>query len=381
MGWQGMTKLAADSKEATGVSAQIAEVTVSAYTIPTDKPEADGTFRWTSTTIVLAHVRAANQCGLGYSYTHESAAALVKFLGEKIKGRDAGDPPATWRTLTEAVRNMGREGIAANAISALDTALWDLKAKLLNISLAQLFGRFREEVPIYGSGGFTSYTDRDLREQLAGWVERDGCRFVKMKIGSEPARDPERVRQAKDAIGDRALFVDANGAFSPKQALALAEVMADECDVRWFEEPVSSDDLAGLALLRRHAPPRMEIAAGEYGYDIDYFRRMLAAEAVDVQQADVTRCMGYTGFLQAAACCEAFHTDLSGHCAPALHLPVMCAAPRVRHLEWFHDHVRIEHMLFDGSPTPRNGTIRPDLSRAGHGLVLKTKDAERFRVA
>ena len=124
----------------------------------------------------------------------------------------------------------------------------------------------------------------------------------------------------------------------------------------------------------------MEVAAGEYAYDIDYVRRMLGAEAVDVQQADATRCGGYTGFLQAAALCEAHHIDLSAHCAPALHLPVACAAPRLRHLEWFHDHVRIEQMLFDGAPVVNDGAIRPDLSRPGIGIAFKRQDAARFAV-
>jgi L-alanine-DL-glutamate epimerase-like enolase superfamily enzyme len=202
-----------------------------------------------------------------------------------------------------------------------------------------------------------------------------------MKVGTHPERDLGRVKAAKEAIGDRALFVDANGAYHRKQALALARSFSDEADVRWFEEPVSSDDLAGLAFIRERAPARMEIAAGEYGYDTDYFRTMLSAGAVDVQQADATRCGGYTGFLQVGALCEAHHVDLSGHCGPSLHLPVACAVPRFRHLEWFHDHVRIEHMLFDGAPRPENGVIRPDLSRLGHGLEFKFKDAERFRVA
>jgi L-alanine-DL-glutamate epimerase-like enolase superfamily enzyme len=241
-----------------------------------------------------------------------------------------------------------------------------------------LFGRFRDAVPIYGSGGFTTYSDDELREQLSGWVEQDGCHWVKMKIGTHPERDPHRVAVAKRAIGERALFVDGNGAYTVKQALFLAEEFARQ-GVAWFEEPVSSDDLAGLALLRQRMPACMEIAAGEYGYTTDYFRQMLSAGAVDVQQADATRCQGFTGWMQVAALCEAFQTDLSGHCGPALHLHAACASPRFRHLEWFHDHVRIEHMLFDGAPVPRDGMIRPDLSRPGLGLEFKRQDAERYR--
>jgi L-alanine-DL-glutamate epimerase-like enolase superfamily enzyme len=281
--------------------------------------------------------------------------------------------------MLHAVRNLGREGLAATAISAVDAALWDLKAKLLELPLALLLGRARDEVAIYGSGGFTTYSDVTLSKQLADWVEQAGCRAVKMKIGANPEQDPSRVAAARKAIGGAELFVDANGAFSVNQALRMAQLVGDQ-DVRWFEEPVSSDDLSGLALLRRKSPPGMDIAAGEYAYTPDYVQRMLAAGAVDCQQADVTRVGGVTAFLRVGALCDAHHIDLSGHCAPAIHLHVACAAPRLRHLEWFHDHVRIERMLFDGAPAPKGGFIRPDLSRPGHGLEFRAADATRYAI-
>jgi L-alanine-DL-glutamate epimerase-like enolase superfamily enzyme len=330
---------------------------------------------------VVVEVEGGGAAGLGYTYAD---ASLVELIEEKLatpaKSCDALDPPAAWRAMQRAVRNIGRDGLTANAISAVDTALWDLKAKLLGLPLALLFGRYRDAVPIYGSGGFTTYSDEELRAQLGGWVADEGCAWVKMKVGSHPHDDPRRVAVAKSAIGDHALFVDGNGAYHVKQALDLADIFAREAEVRWFEEPVSSDDLAGLHRIRRRAPAVMEIAAGEYGYDTDYFRNMLSAGAVDVQQADVTRCGGFTAFLQVAALCEAHHIDLSGHCAPTLHLHAACAAPRFRHLEWFHDHVRIEHMLFDGAPVAKNGVIRPDLSRPGLGIDFKRQDAARFAV-
>ena len=359
--------------------APVTDVRARAYTIPTDKPEADGTFAWDSTTLVVVNVDGGGKTGLGYTYTHGSIVALIEStLKEVVVGTDAMDPPGAFAAMQRAVRNMGRQGLAATAISAVDAALWDLKAKLLEVPLCTLLGRVRKSVPIYGSGGFTTYSLEELKQQLTDWVERDGCRFVKMKIGTHPEVDPTRVAKAKIAIGENVtLFVDANGAYTTKQALAMAGVF-EAYRVGWFEEPVSSDDLAGLRLMRERAPPCMEIAAGEYGYDIDYYRHMLAVGAVDVVQADVTRCGGITGFLQVATLADAHHVDLSGHCAPALHLHAACAAPRLRHLEWFHDHVRIEHMLFDGAPVPKNGCIAPDLTRAGHGLTFRERDAERF---
>lgn len=361
-------------------AAPIGRVAARAYQIPTDAPEADGTFEWDSTVLVVVEIEAGGEAGLGYTYSDASITLLIeRTLTPVLAGRSAFDIAEANAALWRKVRNLGRSGLAATAISALDAALWDLKAKLLGVPVASLLGRCRETVPIYGSGGFTTYSDERLRSQLAGWVEQDGCRWVKMKIGSDPEHDPARVETARRAISEAGLFVDANGAYTATQALALAERFAAQ-GVLWFEEPVSSDDLNGLALVRERAPAGMDVAAGEYGYNLDDFRRWLSGPVVDVLQADATRCGGVTGFLQAAALCEPHHLDLSGHCAPAIHLHIACAAPRLRHLEWFHDHVRIEHMLFDGAPTPHNGVIAPDLTRPGFGLAFKDRDAERFRV-
>jgi L-alanine-DL-glutamate epimerase-like enolase superfamily enzyme len=363
-----------------GVS--IDSVRAQAFEIPTDKPEADGTIAWSSTTLVLVEISGGGGTGLGYTYSGASIVELISGkLASAIKGQDAFNPQAAWLAMQRSVRNLGREGLAATAISAVDAAIHDLKARLLGLPLFMMLGSYRSSVPVYGSGGFTTYSDRELQHQLGGWVADNGFSLVKMKVGSQPERDSERVKAAKHAIGEQAtLFVDANGAYRLQQAIELANDFAEQ-QVGWFEEPVSSDDLAGLRAVRRRLPAGMEVAAGEYAYTVDYVREMLQASAVDVQQADVTRCGGITAFLQIAAVCEAFHVDLSGHCAPAQHLHVACAAPRLRHLEWFHDHVRIEHMLFDGAPVPVNGTIRPDPSRPGNGLTFKRQDAARYAVA
>lgn len=361
------------------VEVAVEQLDVSVYTIPTDHPESDGTAHWKATTLVTVETHGGGQVGLGYTYGDPATGALIRdTFAPVVQGCDAMRVSASWRALSDASRNLGRPGLASMAIAAIDTALWDLKARLLELPLASLLDAEHDSVPIYGSGGFTSYTDELLADQLAGWVD-SGIPRVKMKIGREPSRDPARVRVAREAIGDEAeLFVDANGALSRKQALRLAREFAEQLDVRWFEEPVSSDDLAGLRLIRDHVP--LEIAAGEYGYTLDYFRRMLDAGAVDCLQADVTRCEGITGFLRVAALCETASIDLSAHCAPALHVHPCCAVGRLRHLEYFHDHVRIERMAFEGVLDPIDGELRPDLSRPGNGLELKRADAERYAI-
>jgi L-alanine-DL-glutamate epimerase-like enolase superfamily enzyme len=360
------------------VYSPIERVEVAAYRVPTEAPESDGTLTWSSTTMVVAHIHAGGRTGLGYTYADRSAATLIKDrLAELLVGGNAVDIPAHEASLVRAIRNLGRPGVCSSAISAVDAALWDLKARLFDVPLVTLLGAARSRVPLYGSGGFTSQTTEELCGQLGGWVS-SGFSRVKMKVGREPSADVGRVRAVRQAIGPHTeLFVDANGAYGRKQALAMAEAFA-EFGVRWFEEPVSSDDLAGLALMRNRGPAGMDVAAGEYGYDLPYFSRMLGAQAVDVLQADASRCGGPTGFLRVAALTDGLSVPLSAHTAPALHLPLCLAAPRLAHLEYFHDHVRIESLLFAGVQKPVEGELAADLGRAGFGLELKRKEAERF---
>jgi L-alanine-DL-glutamate epimerase-like enolase superfamily enzyme len=357
----------------------VEKLTARAFTVPTDAPEADGTLGWDATTVVVVEARAAGHIGVGYSYAAGAAAPLIsELLTEVLIGRDALSPQAAWVAMRSAVRNVGYPGVASSAISAVDVALWDLKARLLGVALSTLLGRVRKWVPVYGSGGFTTYSPAQMQRQLSDWVAR-GIGAVKMKVGSEPDRDAERVRHARGVIGDEVeLFVDANGAYSRKQALALAETFAREAGVSWFEEPVSSDDLDGLRLLRDRAPAGMEIAAGEYGYDLFYFRRMLEAGAVDVLQADVTRCGGITQLLQVGALCAARGLRLSAHTSPALHAHVCAAMEPLAHVEYFHDHARIEKLLFDGTLPLREGALCPDAAVPGMGLSLREGEAERY---
>jgi L-alanine-DL-glutamate epimerase-like enolase superfamily enzyme len=332
--------------------------------------------------MVLVELQASDGSrGLGYTYGSAAAAQLIhELLTDEVMNRPVDKVRAAWEAMIRAVRNVGRPGIAATAISAVDIALWDLKAKTYGRPLAQVLGQRRREVPVYGSGGFTSYSIAELQSQLADWAEQ-GFPRVKMKIGKDwgnrAEEDIERVAAARAAIGPTVeLFVDANGAYTTKQAIALADRMQG-LDVSYFEEPVSSDHLEQLARVRRRAS--MAIAAGEYAYDPWYVRDMLEAGAVDVQQADVTRCLGITGWLAAADVAYAFDVPFSGHCAPSVHAAAACAVPAIAHLEFFHDHARLEEMFFDGFLHPVDGFLRPNPTRPGLGLDLKRRDAERYR--
>jgi L-alanine-DL-glutamate epimerase-like enolase superfamily enzyme len=350
---------------------------VSAYEIPADEPESDGTMEWSSTTIVVVEAHAGGQTGLGYTYAPAAAGAVVEGqLAEAVRGTDALAPQSAHLAMGRALRNAGRPGIGFCALSAVDSALWDLKARLLGVALADLVGRAHDDVPIYGSGGFCSYSDARLAEQLGGWVA-DGITRVKMKLGREPERDPHRLDTARAAIGDEVdLYVDANGAFTAKEAILWGSRYYAEWGVVWFEEPVSSAEVEELRLVRERIEP--EVAAGEYAYVPRDFVNLLGA--VDCLQADVTRCGGVTGVLAAGGFAQAHGLDVSAHCAPQLSAHAFCGVPTRRHLEYFHDHVRIESMLFDGVLDPTGGALRPDSSRPGNGLELKRPDAERWAV-
>ncbi|MFZ3565579.1 enolase C-terminal domain-like protein [Streptomyces sp. BH097] len=367
-----------------GTCLPVEHLDVSAYTVPTDAPEADATLAWDSTTIVFVEARACGLTGIGWTYAPPAAADVVRHqLAPLVEGRDAFDTPAAHVAQCQGVRNAGRPGIASCAVSAVDLALWDLKARLMDLPLVRLLGAARDTVPVYGSGGFTTYHDSHLAAQLGGWVHGQHIPRVKIRIaeacGRAVPRDLQRVRRARQVIGEEAeLYVDAAGGYNRKQAVRVGEALVTH-GVGWFEEPVSCDDLTGLRLVRDALV--CDVTAGEYGYDLPYFARMIAAGAVDCLQVDVTRCGGITEFLRAASLAHAHGLEVSAHGAPHAHADVAACVPNLRHVEWFHDHVRIESMFFAGVLDPTGGTVRPGQNGPGNGLVLRSEEVEGYRVA
>ena len=363
--------------------ARVETLTTAAFTVPTDAPEADGTFAWSSTTLVLVRASSQGETGTGWTYAPAATTAIVEeALAPVVLGCPAMDVGGAWGSMVRHVRNSGRHGLVGYAISAVDVALWDLKARLLGLPLHRLLGAVRSDVPVYGSGGFTTYDDRQLSEQLTHWTVEQRIPRVKIKIGeswgSRVGRDVERMRQAREVVGaDVELFVDANGAYGAGQAIRVMDDVRD-LHVRWFEEPVSSDDLAGLREVRQHVSA--DVAAGEYVGDLYEARGLCASGAVDCLQLDVSRVGGISEWLRGAAVAAAHNLQVSGHCGPHLHAHVAAATPNLRHLEWFHDHERIEAMLFDGTLDPSGGTITPRDDAIGNGLTFRDDVAEPYRV-
>jgi L-alanine-DL-glutamate epimerase-like enolase superfamily enzyme len=360
----------------------IEDLQCAVYVVPTDQDEADGTATWQSTTCVTVQASAGGRTGLGYTYGPAACARIIRDqLRDTVLGRPVFAVAGTWEAMVRRCRNAGRPGIVSMAIAAVDNALWDLAARMVDLPLASLLGRATDTVPVYGSGGFTTYDDATLRSQLEHWVGKLGVAAVKIKVGeargSRTDRDLARTRLARDVVGDQIeVFVDANGGYTRGQASRMGRAY-DDLGVTWFEEPVSSDDLPGLAGLRGEIAA--DVSAGEYAYDLAYVNRMCAAGAVDCLQIDVTRIAGITEWRRAAAAAAGYGIEVSGHCAPAEHAQVAACVSNLRHLEYFHDHARLEPLLFDGVPVVRDGAMHVPLDAPGNGLQLRGSDAERYR--
>jgi L-rhamnonate dehydratase len=336
-----------------------------------------GHLDWETATVVTVHARAGSVTGLGWTYASRAAAILIDdTLKDVVVGLSAFDVGRAHAAMNRALRNVGRRGVGAMALSAIDVALWDLKARLLQKPLVELFGAVRDSVEVYGSGGASNLEGAALVEHLGKWIAC-GMERVKVRIGTNPASDRARVCTAHNVLPHgMELLVDAGGAYEPKHAIDVAAWLDDEVDVRWLEEPCAADDLDGLARVRDNV--RMDVAAGQYAETDDDVTRLIPL--VDCLQADATRCGGISGFLDVAARCQAAHLPLSANAASQLHAHVGCAAPTLRHVEHHFEHTRVDTLLFDGCLSPVRGTLTPDRARHGHGLTLKRADADRFRV-
>lgn len=348
------------------------------YKIPLKEEETDGTLTWNHTVLVLVLLTCENHTGVGYTYANKATGTMIQQqLFPIVHHQDPMAIEGLWKKMYKETRNLGRPGITSFAIAAIDNALWDLKAKLLQVPLCILFGQVNTLVPIYASGGFISQKGKKLKTIFQQWKQEGHTRF-KMKIGGDLQEDLKRIQIARKVIGEDDLFVDANGAYFPKEACAIAHQLT-KFNISWFEEPVTSDNIKGLSFVRKNGPASLRIAAGEYGFDLTYFLNLLSSQAVDVLQADATRC-GITGFIKAHTLCKAFHLPFSAHCAPSLHLHPSLSLENLIHIEYFIDHVRIERELFDGFPEPLDGNLQPDLSRPGLGLKFKFTDAQQYQI-
>lgn len=311
--------------------------------------------------------------GLAVGYAPPGARAVVhEVLGPALGGRDPGIVGELWAEMMWAVRDFGRGGVALQAVSAVDLALWDLKARTEDLPLFRLLGAVREEVSAYASGGFTSTPIGDLVSEVRGFVA-DGFGAVKMKVGTafgtREAEDLARVAAVRDAIGAGVeLYVDANGAYGVEQAIHMAERFAAH-DVRLFEEPLPPTDVSGLAAIRRETP--IPIAAGEHEYEASGLRRLVEAGAVDVLQPDLLRVGGISGWLQAAAVAAEHDIPILSHAAQLASLHAGCATSGSLATEYLAIQADMDRRWYAEVPEPSAGRWAPFADRPGLGLELR----------
>ncbi|TPW27885.1 mandelate racemase/muconate lactonizing enzyme family protein [Martelella alba] len=312
--------------------------------------------------------------GLGVTYHEvggEATAELIRrSMAPRLIGRDPFDTEVIWSEFFHYLRGVGRKGLTYCALSAIDIALWDLKGKIVDLPIYRLIGGGRTKVPVYASGGWTSYSDDELLEEVTGMVGR-GFRAVKFKVGSDggtnPRRDAERVRKVREAVGpDIALMVDANNAFDAATAVQLANRIRDY-DITLFEEPVFADDMPGLQRFKRGTD--IPLATGEHEYLKFGVRDLLLHQAADIIQVDGTRAGGYTEMIKCAALTQAWNVRFAPHAMENIHLQLAAAIPNTLFLERLLMFEDLTANVFDNAPVPIDGFMHvPDLP--GLGLTL-----------
>jgi L-alanine-DL-glutamate epimerase-like enolase superfamily enzyme len=300
---------------------------------------------------------------------------------ELLIGKDPFNIEQLWNDMFWAVRGYGRKGVAFYSISAVDIALWDLKAKALGLPLYKLLGPYAESVPIYGSGGWTNYTESELVAEMTGIVDR-GIKRVKMKVGKDfggsEREDIQRLAAVRKAVGDDvAVYVDANNGYYPKQAIYMAKEF-EQFQVGWFEEPTLADDIPGLAEIRRAI--NIPVASGEQEYTKYGFRELIAGGAVDIAQPDVGKIGGVTEWMKAAHLAHAFNLPVAPHAVQLVHLHVCCATPNLKVVEYLVGAELVDKVWYTEFPEPKDGMWSPYPDRPGLGLELDPYSVEKYAV-
>lgn len=356
----------------------IDKLEVKYFEIPTETPERDGTLEWLSTGLVTLELYSGSHKGLGYTYADRATASfLVEHALPYLKGKDESQHFLMLDVLKRKYRNLGNAGVTSMALSAVDIALWDLRASVLNISIQNLLGIRRECTPFYGSGFFLDDNSQDLMRQLEKF-QNMGIDSFKMKIGDGFNSDISRMKDMRMRIGDEAsLFVDANGYYGHKEALELSREM-EKFNVSWFEEPISSDDINGLQFLKDRFPFKVNLVAGEYCYQITDVLRLIESKAVDIIQVDATRCEGVTGAMRASQLAHAYNLPVSTHCAPLLHGNIGLSLENLYISEHFYDHTRIEEKYFTHKGSYIDGAYWPSSDQIGFGWDLNSQTREHL---
>ncbi|MDR2392026.1 MAG: mandelate racemase/muconate lactonizing enzyme family protein [Planctomycetota bacterium] len=317
----------------------------------------------------------AGRSGVGVTY-HEVGGEAVRQLikldfAHRLIGRSPLETEALYEETFHYIRGVGRKGLAFCAYSAVDIALWDLKGQMLGLPLYRLLGGVKNVLPVYASGGWTSYSRDELVAEAENMVRR-GYGKIKIKVGVEGGRNPNedlrRVRAVRDAVGPGVgIMLDANNAWTAATAVRFAN-RVKELDIMFLEEPVFADDIPGLA--RYKAGTDLPLATGEHEYTRYGVRDLIVAGAVDILQVDIARCGGFTEMLRIAAMSQAWNLSLAPHGMEHMHMHLLAAVPNGLFLERLFMFEEVADSVFSNPPVPVNGALTlPETP--GHGMVLK----------
>ncbi len=345
--------------------------------VPISPPIADSTHVLRFMDLILVEVCAGEFSGSSYMLSFDYGPVLLKGivdyeLKRHILGMEADDIRAVYERNLQATEYIGREGVAMWGTAAIDVALWDLLARRLGVPVALLFGAHTRAVPVYGSGGWISYSDEQLADEVSRYVSR-GFAGVKIKIGDQEDRDVERVRAVRQAIGpNRKLMVDANQGLTLERALRLARRLED-CQLEWFEEPFAKDDLEAYSRLAQAS--ETPLAAGEREFGIPPFRRLVLARCISVVQPDLFRVGGVTGWRIVAALADSHLLRLAPHFYREYDAHLAAGQPNliaIESFDWLDPLLESPFEVRDGL------AIVPD--RLGFGVTFKQEAIREFRV-
>jgi L-alanine-DL-glutamate epimerase-like enolase superfamily enzyme len=340
---------------------RIAAVDVHLVALPVAAGFADATRKVECVGYTIVRVRTDQGLeGIGLTYHEvggEATRSLIQYdIAPKIIGRDPMDTEVIWNELFNYLRGVGRKGLTFCAISAVDIALWDLKGKILDLPLYRLLGGGRTKVPVYASGGWTSYDDDELVAEMQDMVGQ-GYTHIKFKVGVDgamnPQRDALRVRKVREAVGPEVrLLLDANNCWDAATAVKFANIVR-EYDIFLFEEPVLADDIPGLARFRRGTD--IPLATGEHEYTKFGVRDLILAEAADIVQVDGARAGGFTEMLKIAAMTQAWNLKIAPHAMEHMHLHLVSVAPNALFLERLRLFENVTNAVFIDPPMPVAG--------------------------
>lgn len=331
--------------------------------------------------LLIVHLDTdAGHRGLGFAYTLEGGGRAMKqvaaddlaplLVGEDPLDHERLGAKAYWR-----LQGIGRRGLVAQAYSAVDLALWDLKGKVAGLPLYKLLGGAREATPVYGSDtGWLWMTPEEIIEASRPYLDQ-GMMGIKLKVGGgNPEADADRVSRIREVFGeDIWLAVDANQRYDYATALAMGHFFQEEVGVDWFEEPISCEDVDGHARLAERL--EVPLALGETLFGRDEFRAYLERGAVDVVQPDITRLGGLTPWLKVAQLAEQHHRPLAPHVLPEVAVHLACGLPTVRVVEY----MPWLYPAFTEPPALVNGQLVPP-RRPGLGLEVRSDALEKYRV-